>query len=87
MIMVAFVVAFTGGNISWSVMVFICGSISWSMVLQLSAHVLAVVEHGGARCSTATASAYRDVFDRTCDVKTFDCGRICIEWRIRPTRC
>jgi hypothetical protein len=54
--MVAFVVAFTGGNISWSVMVFICGSISWSMVLQLSAHVLAVVEHGGARCSTAAAS-------------------------------
>jgi hypothetical protein len=55
--MVAFVVAFTGGSISWSMMSLICGRVSWDMVLQLSAHVLAVVEHGGARCSTAAASA------------------------------
>jgi hypothetical protein len=56
-IMVAFVVAFTIGSISWSMMTMICGSVSWGMVLQLSAHVLAVVEHGGARRSTAAASA------------------------------
>jgi hypothetical protein len=55
--MVAFVVAFTSGIISWSMTAMICGSVSWGMVLQLSAHVLAVVEHGGARCSTAAASA------------------------------
>ena len=72
--MVAFVVAFTGGSISWSVMVLICGSISWSMVLQLSAHLLwSMVAQDVARCCGAW---WR---------KMFDCGRICIEWRIRPT--
>jgi len=50
-------VAFTGGSFSWSVMVLICGSMSWGMVLQLSAHVLTVVEHGVTRCSTTAASA------------------------------
>jgi hypothetical protein len=57
------------------------------MALQLSAHVIAVVEHGAARRSIAAASALRDVFDRTFAVKTFDCGRICIEWRLRQPLC
>jgi hypothetical protein len=60
-------------------------SFSWGLVLQLSARVLADVEHGAARRSTAAASASRDVFNRICAVKTFDCGRI--ESRLRPPLC
>jgi hypothetical protein len=53
----------------------------WGMVLQLSENVFSVVECGAARRSTfAVASALRDVFDNTCAVETFNCGRICIEW-------
>ena len=43
--------------------------------------MLAVVEHGAARCSTVAASALCGDCDRIGDVKTSDYGRICIVCR------